>query len=118
MLREQIADEIDKLKWHSTYGLPEAEALRSSILEMQRFAANMPKRRPVPGEKRPGSPGTPDAARKFAKNETVLAALMAERDALQATARDRFVEKSFINGAWGLPTYFAAQVVLALSIAS
>ena len=44
------------------------------------------------------------------------AALFAASDI--AVARDRFVEKSFINGAWGLPTYFAAQVVLALSIAS
>lgn len=46
----------------------------------------------------------------------VGAALFAVSDI--SVARDRFVEKSFINGAWGLPTYFAAQVVLALSIAS
>jgi hypothetical protein len=31
-------------------------------------------------------------------------------------ARDRFVEQAFVNGAWGLPLYFAAQIVLALSI--
>lgn len=34
-----------------------------------------------------------------------------------AVARDRFIQQSFRNGAWGLPLYFAAQIVLALSIA-
>lgn len=33
-----------------------------------------------------------------------------------SVARDRFVEQAFVNGAWGLPLYFAAQIVLALSI--
>lgn len=32
-----------------------------------------------------------------------------------AVARQRFVEKSFTNKAWGLPLYFGGQLVLALS---
>ncbi len=35
-----------------------------------------------------------------------------------AVARDRFVEKSFANRLWGLPLYFAAQLVLASTVAS
>ena len=34
-----------------------------------------------------------------------------------AVARDRFVAPGPINKAWGLPLYYAAQVVLALSVA-
>jgi uncharacterized membrane protein YhhN len=34
-----------------------------------------------------------------------------------AVARQRFVAPSFANKAWGLPTYYAAQLLLALSIA-
>lgn len=32
-----------------------------------------------------------------------------------SVARDRFVAPGFVNGAWGLPLYFAAQLVLAYS---
>jgi len=35
-----------------------------------------------------------------------------------AVARDRFVAPGFINRAWGLPTYFAAQLLLAASVAA
>ncbi|MGE0785187.1 MAG: lysoplasmalogenase [Sandaracinaceae bacterium] len=34
-----------------------------------------------------------------------------------AVARQRFVQKSFLNRAWGLPLYFFAQLALALSVA-
>jgi len=30
-----------------------------------------------------------------------------------SVARDRFVDPSFWNGAWGLPCYFFAQLILA-----
>jgi uncharacterized membrane protein YhhN len=33
-----------------------------------------------------------------------------------SVARDRFVAPGFVNGAWGLPAYFASQLVLAYSI--
>jgi uncharacterized membrane protein YhhN len=33
-----------------------------------------------------------------------------------AVARDRFVARGFVNRAWGLPAYYAGQVLLALSI--
>lgn len=33
-----------------------------------------------------------------------------------AVARDRFVQRSFVNRAWGLPTYYAAQVILAMTV--
>jgi len=33
-----------------------------------------------------------------------------------AVARDRFVARSFVNRAWGLPAYYAAQLVLAWSV--
>ena len=33
-----------------------------------------------------------------------------------AVARERFVARSFANGAWGLPLYFAAQLVLASTV--
>ena len=35
-----------------------------------------------------------------------------------AVARDRFVMASFWNGAWGLPLYFAGQLLLAASVAA
>jgi len=35
-----------------------------------------------------------------------------------SVARDRFVAPGFVNGAWGLPLYFAAQHVLAYTIAA
>jgi uncharacterized membrane protein YhhN len=35
-----------------------------------------------------------------------------------AVARNRFVAPGFINRAWGLPTYFAAQLLLAASVAA
>ena len=35
-----------------------------------------------------------------------------------AVARERFVAPGFTNGAWGLPLYFAAQLLFASSIAS
>ncbi len=35
-----------------------------------------------------------------------------------AVARDRFVAPGFVNRAWGLPTYFAAQLMLAASVAA
>lgn len=35
-----------------------------------------------------------------------------------AVARDRFVTSSFLNRAWGLPTYYAGQALLALSVSS
>ena len=34
-----------------------------------------------------------------------------------SVARDRFVVRSFVNRAWGWPTYFAAQVLLAWTVA-
>ncbi|MGI9292816.1 MAG: lysoplasmalogenase [Pseudomonadales bacterium] len=42
------------------------------------------------------------------------AALFAISDV--AVARDRFVMRGFVNRAWGLPLYYAAQLLLALSI--
>lgn len=33
-----------------------------------------------------------------------------------SVARDRFVASGFINRAWGLPVYFGAQMILALSV--
>lgn len=33
-----------------------------------------------------------------------------------SVARDRFVASGFVNGAWGLPAYFASQLALAVSI--
>lgn len=35
-----------------------------------------------------------------------------------SVARDRFVAPGFINRAWGLPLYYAAQITLALSVGS
>ena len=35
-----------------------------------------------------------------------------------SVARDRFVHESFMNRAWGLPLYFGAQLLLALSTAA
>jgi uncharacterized membrane protein YhhN len=35
-----------------------------------------------------------------------------------SVARDRFVTKAFVNRAWGLPLYFAAQLILASTVAS
>ena len=35
-----------------------------------------------------------------------------------AVARQRFVQKSFANKAWGLPLYFGAQLVLAWTVAA
>lgn len=35
-----------------------------------------------------------------------------------SVARDRFVSPGFVNRAWGLPLYYAAQVTLALSVGS
>ena len=35
-----------------------------------------------------------------------------------AVARDKFVTRSFVNRAWGLPAYYAAQLMLAWSIVS
>ena len=32
-----------------------------------------------------------------------------------SVARDRFVHESFVNRAWGLPAYYAGQVLMALS---
>lgn len=34
-----------------------------------------------------------------------------------SVARDRFVKQSFVNRAWGLPTYFVAQLCLAATVA-
>jgi len=34
-----------------------------------------------------------------------------------SVARDRFVAKAFVNRAWGLPLYFAAQLILASTVA-
>ena len=33
-----------------------------------------------------------------------------------SVARDRFIESSFVNKAWGLPLYYAAQLLLASSV--
>ena len=33
-----------------------------------------------------------------------------------AVARDRFVMRSIVNKAWGLPLYYAAQIVFAVSV--
>ena len=35
-----------------------------------------------------------------------------------AVARNRFLSPGFVNRAWGLPTYFAAQLLLAASVAT
>ena len=35
-----------------------------------------------------------------------------------AVVRDRFISKDFINRAWGLPLYYAAQLLIAWSIAA
>lgn len=35
-----------------------------------------------------------------------------------SVARDRFVTKAFLNRAWGLPLYFAAQLILASTVAA
>ena len=35
-----------------------------------------------------------------------------------AVVRDRFVSKGFVNRAWGLPLYYAAQLLIAWSIAA
>ena len=35
-----------------------------------------------------------------------------------AVVRDRFISKGFVNRAWGLPLYYAAQLVIAWSIAA
>jgi hypothetical protein len=35
-----------------------------------------------------------------------------------SVARDRFVRAQFLNRAWGLPLYYCAQVLLALSPAA
>lgn len=35
-----------------------------------------------------------------------------------SVARDRFVAPSFVNRAWGLPLYFAAQLILASTLAN
>jgi uncharacterized membrane protein YhhN len=35
-----------------------------------------------------------------------------------AVARDKFVARSFVNRAWGLPAYYAAQLLLAWSLAA
>lgn len=35
-----------------------------------------------------------------------------------AVVRDRFVSKSFVNRAWGLPLYYAAQLLIAWSVAA
>ena len=32
-------------------------------------------------------------------------------------ARDRFVQQGYVNRLWGWPTYFAAQLVLAWTVA-
>jgi hypothetical protein len=34
-----------------------------------------------------------------------------------AVTPDRFVRKDFLNRAWGLPLYYFAQLLLALSVA-
>jgi len=34
-----------------------------------------------------------------------------------SVARDRFVAPGLVNRAWGLPLYYAAQLVIALSVA-
>lgn len=34
-----------------------------------------------------------------------------------SVARDRFVKRAFVNRLWGWPTYFAAQLLLTLSVA-
>lgn len=34
-----------------------------------------------------------------------------------SVARDRFVQPAFVNGLWGLPLYFAGQMLLARSVA-
>lgn len=44
----------------------------------------------------------------------VGASLFAASDV--SVARERFVHAAFLNSAWGLPTYFLAQLVLALSV--
>lgn len=35
-----------------------------------------------------------------------------------SVARERFISQSFVNSAWGLPAYFAAQMILAGSIST
>ena len=33
-----------------------------------------------------------------------------------AVARDRFVQRSFVNRVWGLPLYYTAQLLFAVSV--
>jgi uncharacterized membrane protein YhhN len=56
--------------------------------------------------------GVDDAARG-----TILGGALAFYASDLAVARERFVAKSFLNKAWGLPLYYGAQLVLAWSVA-
>lgn len=50
--------------------------------------------------------------------ETLLAGAVLFFASDFAVARDKFVDKSFINRAWGLPAYYAGQLLIAWSLAA
>ena len=57
------------------------------------------------------------AALAFATGSTIIssaAALFAVSDI--SVARDRFVNRSIVNRAWGIPLYYLAQVLFAMSV--
>ncbi|MGI9203528.1 MAG: lysoplasmalogenase family protein [Woeseiaceae bacterium] len=55
------------------------------------------------------------AANEFGTNILIGAALFAVSDLF--VARERFVVSSIVNKLWGLPLYYAAQFIFALSVA-
>lgn len=58
------------------------------------------------------------AVSAFSGNWTLAAGALAFAISDVSVARDRFVARGFINRAWGLPLYYAAQITLALSVSS
>jgi uncharacterized membrane protein YhhN len=51
-----------------------------------------------------------------AGNPAILAGALAFYLSDLSVARDRFVAPSFVNRAWGLPHYYAAQIILASTV--
>jgi uncharacterized membrane protein YhhN len=49
---------------------------------------------------------------------TVAAGALAFTASDVSVARDRFVREQFVNRAWGLPLYYCAQLLIALSPAA
>ena len=56
------------------------------------------------------------AASFASRTPLVAVAAMAFAASDVSVARDRFIVKSIVNKAWGLPLYFAAQVLFAMSV--